>query len=72
MMPASAASTAPRSEVSSHGWTTTVVAGGTSLAVTIRCSYFARGGSLTWPIGAMLASSGSLVVSMSLSPLRNF
>src|SRR6516165_1626207 len=32
MMPSSAASQGPRSEVSSHGCTTTVVAGGTSFA----------------------------------------
>ena len=31
MIPTSAASVAPRSELSSHGWTTTVVAAGTSL-----------------------------------------
>src|SRR5215469_6111227 len=72
MMPASAASTAPRSEVSSHGWTTTVVAGGTSLAVTIRRSYFARGGSLLGSIGARVAISVVLVGTMSLSPARNF
>ncbi len=41
MMPASAASTGPRSEVSSQGWTTTVVAGGTSLAWAMSRSYLA-------------------------------
>ena len=44
MMPASAASTAPRSEVSSQGCTTMVAAGGTSLARAISRSYFACGG----------------------------
>ena len=40
MMPASAASTAPLSEVSSQGWTTIVVADGASCARAIRRSYF--------------------------------
>ena len=38
--PASAASMAPRSEVSSQGWTTTVRGGSTSRAAAIRRSYF--------------------------------
>ena len=43
MMPSSAASMAPRSEASSQGWTTTVLAGGTSLARAISRSYLAWG-----------------------------
>src|SRR5262245_9061295 len=41
MMPAAAASAAPRNELSSHGCTTTVVAGCTCLARLIRRSYLA-------------------------------
>ena len=44
MMPASAASTAPRSDVSSQGCATTVVAGGTFFALAISRSYFEVGG----------------------------
>src|SRR5215471_11625014 len=43
MIPVSAASTGPRSEDSSHGWTTTVLAAGTCLALAIRRSYLACG-----------------------------
>ena len=43
MIPSSAASIAPRSDVSSHGWTTMVVAGGTCLARAINRSYLACG-----------------------------
>src|SRR5215469_15599648 len=48
-MPSSAASVAPRSEVSSHGWTTTVLAAGTCRATAISQSY------LVWlgPEGAL-------------------
>src|SRR5512147_2435940 len=38
--PASAASTAPLSEVSSHGYTTAVASGGSAFAAAIRRSYF--------------------------------
>src|SRR5215471_12942207 len=51
MIPSSAASTGPRSELSSQGWTTTVLAAGTFLAEAIRRSYFACGRSwamLSW------------------------
>ena len=51
IMPASAASTAPRNELSSQGWATTVVAGGTCFALAMSRSYFERGG---WS-GALLA-----------------
>src|SRR5262245_5237750 len=44
MMPASAASTGPRREVSSQGCATMVVAGGTSFALAISRSYFECGG----------------------------
>ncbi len=40
MMPVCAASVAPRNEVSSHGCTTIVAAGGTSLALAMSRSYF--------------------------------
>ena len=40
MIPISAASIAPRNEVSSQGCTTIVVAGFTSFARAMRCSYF--------------------------------
>src|SRR3954454_19155246 len=40
MMPASAASTGPRSDVSSQGCATTVLTGGTCLALAISRSYF--------------------------------
>src|SRR5437899_3226565 len=61
MMPASAASVAPRSEVSSHGCTTTVVAAGTSFARAIRRSYFDCGGPATGPTAASVPISLSLV-----------
>ncbi len=64
MMPASAASTAPRSEVSSHGCTTIVGAGGTSFARAISRSYFARGGVPSGPIAAMVPM---VPISLSLS-----
>jgi hypothetical protein len=41
MMPASAASAAPRNEVSLQGWTTMVLAAGTCIARTIKRSYLA-------------------------------
>jgi hypothetical protein len=41
MIPAAAASAAPRNEVSSQGWTTIVVAGRTCLARAIKRSYSA-------------------------------
>jgi hypothetical protein len=44
MMPACAASTGPRREVSSQGWTTIVVAGGTRFALAMSRSYFDVGG----------------------------
>ena len=44
MIPASAASIAPRNEVSSQGCTTIVVAGGTFFALAIRRSYLDCGG----------------------------
>src|SRR6187431_1417603 len=50
MMPASAASTAPRSELSSQGWTTRVGTAGTFCAAAIRRSYFDR-------VGVPLASA---------------
>ena len=59
MMPASAASMAPRSEVSSQGCTTTVVAGGTCLARAMSRSYFEAGGSPSGP----MAASADLTVS---------
>src|ERR1700754_1971028 len=43
MMPASAASAAPRSELSSHGCTTIVVAAGIAFAAAMRRSYFVPG-----------------------------
>src|SRR3954471_22173667 len=43
MMPASAASATPRSELSSHGCTTTVVAAGIAFAAAIRRSYLEPG-----------------------------
>ena len=43
MIPSSAASQGPRSEASSHGWTTTVLAGGTSFASEMSLSYLLRG-----------------------------
>src|SRR5262249_2949280 len=62
MMPASAASTGPRNEVSSQGCTTTVVAAGTCFALAISRSYFEWGGSATGPIAARVP------ISLSLSP----
>src|SRR6476660_9711747 len=50
MMPASAASTAPRSELSSQGCTTRVGTAGTFCAAAIRRSYFGR-------VGVPLASA---------------
>src|SRR4051812_37207060 len=47
MIPSSAASIVPRNELSSHGWTTTVLAAGTFLAEAISRSYFAWGLSVT-------------------------
>src|SRR5215470_7482731 len=44
MMPSSAAALAPRSEFSSQGWATTVVAGRTPLAIEISFSYLLWGG----------------------------
>ena len=49
MMPASAASIGPRNEVSSQGYTTTVVAAGTSLARAISRSYLVCGGAANGP-----------------------
>src|ERR1700742_720166 len=43
MMPASALSTAPRSDVSSHGCTTMVGTGGTAFAAAIKRSYLVGG-----------------------------
>src|ERR1041385_2427082 len=51
IMPVSAASTGPRSEDSSHGWTTTVLAAGTCWALAISRSYLACGlseATLSW------------------------
>src|ERR1041385_6141983 len=71
MIPASADSIAPRKELSSQGWTTTVVTVGTPLGAVIRRSYFDPG-------CFALASAGmTLIVSlripaaepMTLSPL---
>ena len=53
MMPASAASTAPRSEVSSQGCATTVVAGGTCFACAISRSYLLCGGCASGLIAAI-------------------
>ena len=47
-MPASAASTGPRSEVSSQGWTTTVIAAGTCFARAISSLVFAVGRMRHW------------------------
>src|SRR5262245_20508148 len=68
MMPASAASIGPRSEPSSQGWATTVVAGGTCLALAISRSYFECGGLATGPTAAIVPISLSFSVSMTTSP----
>src|SRR5262245_19062624 len=67
MMPASAASTGPRREVSSQGCATMVVAGGTSFALAMSRSYFECGG---LPNGLLAAISPIwLSVSMKKPPL---
>src|SRR5262245_58030976 len=67
MMPASAASTGPRREVSSQGCATIVVAGGTCFALAMSRSYFECGG---LPNGLLAAIAPlSLSVSMKRSPL---
>src|SRR5215472_8470164 len=71
MIPAAAASTTPRSEVSSHGCTTTVVAGCTCLARAIKRSYFVCGGSAAGPIAARCPISLSLLSMVSLRKLRS-
>jgi hypothetical protein len=55
MIPASAASIGPRRELSSHGWATTVVAGGTCLARAISRSYLEAGGWARGPTAAIVA-----------------
>jgi hypothetical protein len=67
MMPSSAAALAPRSEVSSQGWTTTVVAGGTSLASEISFSYLLGGGCPNGP--PVVMAPISLSWNMLISPL---
>src|SRR6478672_7844566 len=67
MMPSSAAALAPRSEVSSQGWTTTVVAGGTSFASEISLSYLLLGGCPKGPPAVMAPIS--LSWNMLRSPL---
>src|SRR4249919_3862012 len=70
MIPASAASTAPRSELSSQGCTTRVGTAGTFCAAPIRRSYFDRVGvplasvdmTLMASLGIVLASLGILSV----------
>ena len=64
MMPASAASIAPRNEVSSQGCTTTVVAAGTCFARAMSRSYFEWGGSPSGPIAAMVPISLSFAGSI--------
>lgn len=52
MIRAAAASTAPRSDVSSHGCTTMVVAGGKACARAIKRSYLLSGARAAAPIAA--------------------
>ena len=70
MMPASAASIGPRSEVSSQGYTTTVIAAGTSFARARSRSYLVSGGAANGAIAAMAPISLSLSPSMINSPLQ--
>src|SRR5262245_62475183 len=67
MRPACAASTGPRREVSSQGWATMVVAGGTSFALAISRSYLEVGG-LPNGLLAVIAPI-SLSASMTTPPL---
>src|SRR6516164_3233077 len=67
MIPVSAASTGPRNEVSSQGYTTTVVAAGTSLARAINRSYLVCGGAANGPI-AEIDPISSLSAAMIASP----
>src|SRR5689334_17063751 len=69
MIPSSAASIGPRSELSSHGCTTTVNAGGTVLALAIRRSYFDSGGWDAGPIAFRVPISLSRSLGMQ-APLK--
>src|SRR6476660_9743806 len=67
MMPASAASTAPRSELSSQGWTTRVGTADTFCAAAIRRSYFDRVGVPLAPVDmTLMASLGILWASLGI------
>src|SRR5262249_57675186 len=82
IMPNSAAWLGPRSEVSSQGWTTTVLAGGTSFASEMSLSYLLVGGCPKGPPVVMTPISlscsmliisavflvGSLVMTLWLKP----
>src|SRR5262245_53712177 len=68
MMPASAASTAPRRDDASQGWATTVAVGGRALAAAISRSYLACGA--WWPAMLGLAADPAsflFAVSMAIS-----
>ncbi len=74
MMPVSAASIGPRSEVSSQGYTTTVVAGEASLARAMSRSYLVCGGAANGPsaeIVPMSSLSAAMIASPPLPSTRN-
>jgi hypothetical protein len=74
MIPACADSMAPRNELSSQGWATTVVTIGTPLAAEIRRSYFDPGGFESAGIALIVRSEtlkGSIVApNLHLNPVR--
>src|SRR4029079_9828572 len=65
--PAAAASTAPRSEVSSQGCATTVLTGGSCVALAINRSYLACGRCPGWPSSSAACAPPLFPIAMALS-----